>query len=292
MGIIWALALGVMAITGRAHAAENEPTIDMVCEWISDKLASVSLRECMNEGLVESNGRSVKDTPILYKEYPALPGREPLARVLLFGGIHGDEYASVSIVFKWMKILNRHHSGLFNWVMVPVLNPDGLLEERSRRMNANSVDLNRNFPMPDWEEQVIGYWVKQTKRHPKHFPGTGPMSEPETRWLVDEIKRFRPDVIVSVNAPVSNENYDLSSGDAYKLGRLYLNLLGTYPGSLGNYAGVQNQIEVVTVELPYAETMPSPAEISSMWVDLVRWLRRNSSPTPLKADHKEDREPS
>ena len=33
-----------------------------------------------------------------------------LGRVLLIGGIHGDEYSSVTIVFKWLSILDRHHS--------------------------------------------------------------------------------------------------------------------------------------------------------------------------------------
>lgn len=70
--------------------------------------------------------------------------------MLLFGGIHGDEYSSVTIVFKWLSILDRYHSGLFHWRVVPLLNPDGLLRGRSQRMNHRGVDLNRNFPTPDW----------------------------------------------------------------------------------------------------------------------------------------------
>ncbi len=288
---VWTFALGFMIIAGPPAKAEGEPTIDMVCQWIANKLASVGLNECLNQELIESQSRSVEDIPILYKEYPPLPRREPLARVMLFGGIHGDEYASVSIIFKWMNILNEHHSGMFHWIIVPVLNPDGLLRDRSQRINANGVDLNRNFPMPDWEDEVIGYWMEHTNRHPQRFPGTGPLSEPETRWLVNEIEQFRPDVIVSVKAPLSSEDYDLQPGDPYKLGNLYFNLFGTYPGSLGNYAGVQNQIEVVTVELPYAETMPSASEINSMWIDLVRWLRRHSSSAPLTAEQTQDTDP-
>ena len=104
---VWTFALGFMIIAGPPAKAENEPTIDMVCQWIANKLASVGLNECLNQELIESESRSVEDIPILYKEYPPLPRREPLARVMLFGGIHGDEYASVSIVFKWMNILNE-----------------------------------------------------------------------------------------------------------------------------------------------------------------------------------------
>jgi hypothetical protein len=56
---------------------------------------------------------------------------------------------------------------------------------------------------------------------------------------------------------------------------LYLSLLGTYPGSLGRYAGVHKQIPVVTVELPYAGIMPKPGEINDIWLDLVQWLNKH-----------------
>jgi hypothetical protein len=63
---------------------------------------------------------------------------------------------------------------------------------------------------------------------------------------------------------------------------LYLRLIGTYPGSLGNYAGVQRNTPVVTIELPFAGIMPTPAEVSNIWRDLVRWLVKNIQETPLK----------
>jgi len=56
---------------------------------------------------------------------------------------------------------------------------------------------------------------------------------------------------------------------------LNLKLIGVYPGSLGNSAGIQHQIPVITVELPFAGIMPSQAQISDVWTDLVHWLRYN-----------------
>ena len=56
-----------------------------------------------------------------------------------------------------------------------------------------------------------------------------------------------------------------------------LKYLGTYPGSLGNYAGVQRQIPVITIELPYAGIMPTKDEIRDIWLDMVKWLRKNIS---------------
>jgi len=179
------------------------------------------------------------------------------------------------IVFKWMQILNKHHSGLFHWHVIPLLNPDGLLRKRSQRMNGNNVDLNRNFPMYDWQNTAIKHWIDVTSSNPRRYPGEKQLSEPETTWLVEHINRYDPDVIVSVHAPHGIVDYDGPHNGPYKLGRLYLNLLGTYPGSLGNYAGIQRKIPVVTIELPYAGIMPTNKEINGIWLDMVRWLKQN-----------------
>ncbi len=243
------------------------------CESIARKLASVQLQECLSLGLELSGGRSVLGTPILHKEYPPLAGRKPLGRVLLFGGIHGDEYSSVTIVLKWMAILNRFHSGLFHWQMVPLLNPDGLLRRRSQRMNEHGVDLNRNFPCPNWLAATQDYWIRRTGRNLRRYPGSAPLVEPESRWLADEIERFRPDVIVSVHAPHGVVDFDGPPKAPARLGSLELKLLGTYPGSLGRYAGVKLELPVVTLELPSAGSMPSSTEQIGIWRDLVRWLR-------------------
>jgi protein MpaA len=57
-----------------------------------------------------------------------------------------------------------------------------------------------------------------------------------------------------------------------KLGRLYLDQVGIFPGSLGNYGGVHKGIPVVTVELPNAMRTPLDAETRQMWLDLSRWI--------------------
>ena len=216
-----------------------------------------------------------------------------MGKVLLLGGIHGDEYSSVSIVFKWLKTLDHHHSGLFHWRVVPLMNPDGLLRKNSSRVNANGVDLNRNFPTPDWSEKSLQYWIENAKRNPRRYPGEKPLSEPESQWLAQEIESFRPDVIVSVHAPHGIVDYDGPQQAPYKLGRLYLNLLGTYPGSLGRYAGVELGIPVVTIELPYAGIMPKRKEISDIWTDLVSWLKKNlKEQAALRQADTQEAEPS
>lgn len=288
-----ALSTALTAGAGQVAAAnQTAEIVQQECVRISDKLGSVSMGDCEGQNFIASPGISVRGAPILYREYPPLESRKPLGRVLLIGGMHGDEYSSVSIVFKWMKTLNIHHSGMFHWHVIPLLNPDGLLRMESQRMNANNVDLNRNFPMADWHNQTNEYWVKVTERNPRRYPGTGPLSEPESRWLAAEIEHFQPDVIVTVHAPHGVVDYDGPKVGPHKLGRLYLQLIGAYPGSLGNYAGVQKKIPVVTIELPYAGTLPAPAEITQIWSDLVGWLKKNikGKEFPVAAVH--ETEPS
>ncbi len=274
-----ALAISNPFIVAAANEIElGEPSTNgdaatAVCRRIANKLASVTFGECMGIDLGPSGGLAVSGTPILIKEYPPLPSRQARGRVLLVGGIHGDEYSSVTIVFKWMGILDRFHSGLFHWQISPLMNPDGLLRRKSQRMNANGVDLNRNFPCPNWMEATRDYWVRRTSSNPRRYPGTSPLSEPESRWLDDEIKSFRPDVIVSVHAPLEVLDFDGPPAAPKRFGSLHLNLLGTYPGSLGRYAGVYREIPVVTIELPSAGIMPPVSEQKRIWLDLVRWLK-------------------
>ncbi len=276
LALVWTVGgVGVAPVAATSHGTEAplHRDVEQVCEALADRLASVDLDVCLTTGLVPTEGRSVNGIPIIRRDYEPRPDRPSRGRVLLFGGIHGDELSSVSIVFTWMSILERFHTGLFHWRIVPVLNPDGLLQRPGVRMNANGVDLNRNFPSPDWETAAHAHWVDQTKRNPRRYPGPAPLSEPESKWLADQINEFQPDVIVSVHAPHSIVDFDGPPHAPERLGSLHLKLLGTYPGSLGRYAGVYREIPVVTIELPSAFSMPPAAEQRTIWVDLVRWLK-------------------
>ncbi len=267
-----------------AQAEERQLNMEQACRCISGKLASVKLGDCLDGGLILSGAYSNNGVPILAKEYGPLEAREPQARVLLVGGTHGDEYASVSVVFKWMQILDEHHSGLFHWVFVPLLNPDGLLLKDSTRTNARGVDLNRNMPGPLWQEAGYRRWQEDAGENPRYFPGLLPMSEPETGFLVKLINDFRPQAIVSVHSPLNLVDYDGPGSPPSSLGSLKLKRLGNFPGTLGNYGGVQNRIPVITIELASSGRMPSSEEISSIWRDLVRWLI-NNTPVDPGVDH-------
>ena len=275
-------AAALVAVSAAFASSEREALrglgVGEACGLIGAKLTSISAGECLSLGLAETGAHTALGRPILRKEYPPLDDRKPNARVLLIGGTHGDEYASFSVTMKWMGILNVHHSGLFHWRIVPALNLDGLLQSPAVRVNHNAVDLNRNMKTTgDWEKAALLYWEKETGANPRRYPGPRPLSEAETRWLTEEIAAFRPDVIVSVHAPYNVIDYDGPKHIAppASLGSLLLGDIGSFPGSLGRYAGEELGIPVLTIELASSRYMPADTELRQIWVDLVRWLRLN-----------------
>lgn len=202
-------------------------------------------------------------------------------RVLVVGGIHGDEMSSSSLVYHWIGLAETPPADMpvpVHWRFVPTLNPDGLFAKPSRRTNANGVDLNRNFPTPNWARDARVYWELRTKRDPRRWPGPKPLSEPESRFLQEQMDTFKPNLIVSVHAPYGVLDFDGPFVPPSKLGRLYLDQVGIFPGSLGNYGGIHRRVPVVTIELANAWRMPLDAETRQMWLDLLRWVGERLGP--------------
>lgn len=277
----------VAVVTDTAATSDQHELIQSLCQEIGGKLGSVSVEDCMAQQLQFSGGLSVNERALAYKDVLPTGSISAPPRVMIIGGIHGDEYSSISIMFRWMEILEQQPSSFFHWRFLPSANPDGLLDGTAERQNANGVDLNRNFPSQDWQHAAHDTWKKSTGSNPRRFPGHAAASEPETQWLVAQIEEFKPDVIVSVHAPYDLLDYDGPPEAPHKIGQLYLHQLGVYPGSLGNYGGVNLGIPVVTLELPSAGIMPSRQIIQSMWDDMHQWLL--SHPTTLsRADFAND----
>ncbi len=261
-------------------SALSETELRSWCDPVTRVLPKIKLKPCMRAGLAPTGARSVKGLPIMAREVLSqhegvASVNEPAARVLVIGGIHGDELTSSAVVFRWLEWIEQNEARPYQWQIVPILNPDGLLAKPATRVNANGVDLNRNFPTPNWEKEAPKYWAAKTANDPRRFPGKAPISEPESRWLHNEIKRFKPDVIVSIHAPFGVLDFDGPVDPPHKLGALILMPVGIYPGSLGNYGGVHKGVPVVTIELPHALDMPNEAELKNIWRDMLTWIESN-----------------
>ena len=166
---------------------------------------------------------------------------------LIIAGIHGDEILPVQFAYRLVAYLQAHPGILAKAkvIIVPQANPDGVA--RRTRTNARGVDINRNFPTKDWN---TGSPRGRYARGPK------PMSEPETRAIVKLINEYRPDKIISIHSPLHQVNYDGPAQEIAKLMARYngykvtSNIGYKTPGSLGTYAGKEQGIPVITLELP------------------------------------------
>jgi murein peptide amidase A len=270
-------------------AQAASPTIHITCKTWAAKLPHLTESACKQLGLTPSGAfsvqhrsidwRDVRHTPISDLAQASDTTAASARRVLVIGGIHGDELSSSSLALAWLNLAMHYTSQTgtgSHWRFIPMLNPDGLLARPSTRTNANGVDLNRNFPTPNWQREARYYWEKRTRKDKRRYPGKAPLSEPESQFLESQIRQFAPHLIVSIHAPLGVLDFDGPPGEGYvppsRLGRLYLDQVGIYPGSLGHYGGVHRGIPVVTVELPHAQRLPQPHEVRQMWLDLLRWM--------------------
>ncbi len=162
-------------------------------------------------------GRSVEGRPIEAYRF----GRGgPL--LLIYGGIHGAyEWNTVDLARRLLRYFSEDPDALppaVRLIIIPVVNPDGLarisggrpfeevdfnsipIQRRQEgRLNANGVDLNRNWDN-NWEP--VSYWRSQ-----EVDAGSAPFSEPETRALRDFVRRIEPDLIISYHSAANGIYY-------------------------------------------------------------------------------------
>ena len=179
--------------------------VEAFCKEFAGKLRTVKYDGCMQLGLdIENKFQSVAGRSLTFRYFNSnnTVNAEDQGRILFISGIHGDEYSAISITYLWMlNMLKHEQENQQNWLFLPLSNPDGLFRSPATRINANDVDLNRNFPSPDWDELALDYWTKYYKKNRRRYPGPSANSEPETQWMVRLIKEFKPDAIISVHAP-------------------------------------------------------------------------------------------
>ena len=167
---------------------------------------------------------------------------------LILATIHGDEPAGTPLLKKLADHLTEHPE-LFDGkrlLLIPVANPDGFAAHK--RTNARGVDLNRNYPAANYNED------------PDH--GHGALSEPESKALFDLLQRYQPARVVSIHQPIRSGaaciDYDgpakLLAETMSAASDLPIHKLGGQPGSLGSYVGETLGKPIITVELPAAAT--------------------------------------
>ncbi len=208
-------------------------------------------------------GRSVQGRPI-----PALRLGDPhgaLAAVAV-GCIHGNEPAGIRVV----ETLNRGALplGVDLW-LIPDMNPDG--RAAKTRVNADGVDLNRNFP---WK------WKRSGRRGNDKYSGPAALSEPESRAVHALFEGLGPRLAVWYHQPYGV--VDESGGDVTLEG-LYAQAVGMklaelprYPGSAASWANhaVKGATSFV-VELPPGKLGRRQAEQHALaFLEIARRMAR------------------
>ncbi len=189
-------------------------------------------------------GQSVDGRPIEMTVF----GREG-ETTLILGAFHGNEPSGADVARSLIEHLRAHPELTRDRrvAVVPVVNPDGLLA--ATRHNRRNVDLNRNLPARNFP----------SKPGAKFAGGPFAGSEPETQAVVTAIREIRPVKIISIHSIARGRhgnNYDGPAHDlAVEMSRHnrypVLTTMGyPTPGSFGSWAGVDQQIPTITLELP------------------------------------------
>ncbi|CAB4056327.1 Carboxypeptidase B,Carboxypeptidase O,Mast cell carboxypeptidase A,Carboxypeptidase A2,Carboxypeptidase A1,Carboxypeptidase B2,Carboxypeptidase A5 [Lepeophtheirus salmonis] len=131
-------------------------------------------------------------------------------RIFIDGGVHAREWISPAVALYIIYLLVERHEDNsklindFEWLIVPMVNPDGYAHSRtrnrmwrkSRRNNGKGkcygVDLNRNFGF-HWKE---GLQVKDLSNPCSEiYAGPTPFSEPETKAIEQTILNYNKTII-------------------------------------------------------------------------------------------------
>jgi len=187
----------------------------------------------------ERIGVSVEGRPIEAVRF----GAPDAIALVVFGAIHGDEPGSAALCRAYREQLATLPDDADGVIVVDILNPDGLA--RDTKDNARGVDLNRNFPAESWSPA----------HPPGYFPGTAPLSEPESAALAALLDATQPRVVVAVHQPFACVNWDgpadaLAAAMAAASGLPARASVGyPTPGSFGSFWGVDRGRPTITLEL-------------------------------------------
>lgn len=165
-------------------------------------------------------------------------------KVLLIGGIHGDETEGAYTISELPGAFAEARLGdAVTLSVVEDANPDG--RAAGTRENANRVDVNRNFPASNFDPADPS-------------SGHAPLSQPESRVVRDLIEGLNPALVIALHSWTGRQfvNFD---GPAGALAERFAASSGLpveestafapTPGSLGSYAGRDRGTPVLTIEV-------------------------------------------
>ena len=243
----------------------NPPGINSFCQKMDKKFLEYGWGASRCDFFKWNHIRnSVKGDPLIWTTFG--DENKNHATTLVLCGVHGDEITPNKFCFDIIFHLQRYSELYKNQfiIVAPFVSPDSFFSTKQTRTNAHGVDVNRNFPTKDWDQDALKLWKNKYGGDLRRFPGKKALSEPEVIFQVNLIKRYRPDKILSVHAPLTLIDFDGPIGEKGESNNLLLQMSKSangyavrdypfFPGSLGNWAGNELGIPTFTLELPSSD---------------------------------------
>jgi protein MpaA len=217
-----------------------------------------------------SIGTSVKGRSITAYQF----GNGP-SMVLYIAAMEGNEQNSANLLQQWIPAIDADPGKIPSYrtlVIIPQINPDGYAADT--RLNADGIDLNRNFPANNWQTQVTeplanNVWTNDG--------GPYPLSEPESQALANYFQAHRPRLTLTMHSHGGIVEAN-DAGDSINLGAQYASLAGyraiptfaigsffdyTTTGAFEDWANDKLGLPVLEVELlsptndEYSQNLPA-----------------------------------
>lgn len=209
-------------------AASVVPVPDTTPAQVTEAPQTVPSTSTIGESV---HGRPIKATTI---------GRGPKV-IMVVGGIHGDQPEGTSLPSIALNAWQPGYDTQLTLIAVEHINPDGL--RANRRLNANGVDLNRNFPSVSFAGSRLH--------------GFRPLDQPETAALASLIQDRRPTIVISGVSSANQAPLVNFDGPASDYANTFSRISGyptassselaqSTPGSLGQWLR-DNEVPLLTI---------------------------------------------
>jgi len=197
--------------------------------------------------------------------------------VLYLGAMEGNEQNSSELLSQWIPNIDANPGKIPAYrtiVIIPTINPDGYAADT--RLNADSVDLNRNFPANNWQTEVTeptapSVWTNDG--------GTTPLSEPESQALANYYLANHPRLTMTMHSHGGIVEAN-DAGDSVALGNQYASLADyraiptsaignffdyTTTGAFEDWANDKLGLPVLEVELESAMSDEYNRNLPALW---------------------------
>jgi protein MpaA len=219
-----------------------------------------------------SIGTSVKGRPITAYQFGSGP-----SMVLYIAAMEGNEQNSANLLTQWIPNIDANPSKIPSYrtiVVIPQINPDGYAADT--RLNADGIDLNRNFPANNWQTQVTEPLANNVLTNDG---GPYPLSEPESQALANYFQANHPRLTLTEHSHGGIVEAN-DAGDSIGLGAQYAALAGyraiptfaignffdyTTTGAFEDWANDKLGLPVLEVELSSPTSSEYSRNLPALW---------------------------